>query len=222
MSFSKLLSIFRNKVDSGLERAVENSIDVRREGDALIRRYNREIDSMQERAKAAMVQIKMQEGRIKDNSEKLSTFESIAVKALKAGEKGDAQLAASKIVQLKGQNDMLEGHLNTLRPVIESVRTKILDLENSRDELQVELQNLDLQDQLISAQKQLLGVGSSGVNSGITLKHLQDHIRKAQAKVDVEVEFKPKYADLTKKYEESATASVQDVLAEISKKHNIS
>ena len=118
MSFSKLLSIFRNKVDSGLERAVENSIDVRREGDALIRRYNREIDSMQERAKAAMVQIKMQGGRIKDNSEKINTFESIAVKALKVGEKGDAQLAASKIVQLKGQNDMLECGALSVTPVV--------------------------------------------------------------------------------------------------------
>lgn len=220
MSWSKLVAIFKNSVDNKVENIVENSINVRRDGQAIVRQYDREIEAMNERAVKAATDIKMQEGRLADNKRKISAYEQIVVKATESGETDDAQVAATKIIQLRSTNEVIQNGLDTLNPMMESIKARIAQMATEKAEIEAEILKLDLQDQLVKTQKELMGKGAGTINSGITLKNLQDHVTKARARLDAEVEFS-QGENLEEKYKSTAVnQSVQDVIDELTKPKN--
>lgn len=220
MSWSKLVAIFKNSVDNKVENIVENSINVRRDGQAIVRQYDREIEAMNERAVKAATDIKMQEARLADNKRKISAYEQIAVKATESGETDDAQVAATKIIQLRSTNEVIQNGLDTLNPMMESIKARIAQMATEKAEIEAEILKLDLQDQLVKTQKELMGKGAGTINSGITLKNLQDHVNKARARLDAEVEFS-QGENLEEKYKStSVNQSVQDVIDELTKPKN--
>lgn len=220
MSWSKLVAIFKNSVDNKVENIVENSINVRRDGQAIVRQYDREIEAMNERAVKAATDIKMQEARLADNKRKISAYEQIVVKATESGETDDAQVAATKIIQLRSTNEVIQNGLDTLNPMMESIKARIAQMATEKAEIEAEILKLDLQDQLVKTQKELMGKGAGTINSGITLKNLQDHVTKARARLDAEVEFS-QGENLEEKYKSTAVnQSVQDVIDELTKPKN--
>lgn len=220
MSWSKLVAIFKNSVDNKVENIVENSINVRRDGQAIVRQYDREIEAMNERAVKAATDIKMQEARLADNKRKISAYEQIVVKATESGETDDAQVAATNIIQLRSTNEVIQNGLDTLNPMMESIKARIAQMATEKAEIEAEILKLDLQDQLVKTQKELMGKGAGTINSGITLKNLQDHVTKARARLDAEVEFS-QGENLEGKYKSTAVnQSVQDVIDELTKPKN--
>lgn len=220
MSWSKLVAIFKNSVDNKVENIVENSINVRRDGQAIVRQYDREMGAMNERAVKAATDIKMQEARLADNRRRISAYEQIVVKATESGDTDDAQVAATKIIQLRSTNEVIQNGLDTLNPMMESIKARIAQMATEKAEIEAEILKLDLQDQLVKTQKELMGKGAGMINSGITLKNLQDHVTKARARLDAEVEFS-QGENLEEKYKSTAVnQSVQDVIDELTKPKN--
>lgn len=220
MSWGKLVAIFKNSVNNKVENIVENSINVRRDGQAIVRQYDREMDAMNERAVKAATDIKMQEARLADNKRRISAYEQIVVKATESGETDDAQTAATKIIQLRSTNEVIQNGLDTLNPMMESIKARIAQMATEKAEIEAEILKLDLQDQLVKTQKELMGKGAGTINSGITLKNLQDHVTKARARLDAEVEFS-QGENLEEKYKSTAVnQSVQDVIDELTKPKN--
>lgn len=225
-AWRKLLAVFGNKVEGALEETVERAIDIQREGASVLRDYDRKIEEVNKKAILAKTKINLSVEKIRDTKSQIKFYEDVIAKALESGNQEDAVKAGRRVVQLSRTVEILEGGLKVLEPQMEAVKSHIADMKDARQELDVELTNLTLQDQLVETQSILAGVGGIKATPAFTLKDLQGHVAKAKAKLEAQVEFKGEDADdngaLERKYASSATSkSVEDVLKDVALKRGI-
>lgn len=215
---SKLLSVSSNVVTEKAEKVLDNVVDIKREGGAIIRKIDGKVTTLRTRLTEAQTQVQMNKDEIKTLNQQITLMNETAAKAVKAGNDEDAiqalnraELFVETIHSLQQSNDILE-------PVIKQQLGYIQTLQAEKRSLEAEIRRMDIEEKAYKLRADMLG-GVDGT-FGYNIDDLRKRVQKAKASVEAkEIISEQLGENVEKKYESAPRASIESKLEALKLQH---
>lgn len=216
---SKLLSVSSNVVTEKAEKVLDNVVDIKREGGAIIRKIDGKVTTLRTRLTEAQTQVQMNKDEIKTLNQQVTLMNETAARAVKAGNDEDAiqalnrsELFVETINSLQQSNDILE-------PVITQQLNYIQTLEAEKRSLEAEIRRMDIEEKAYKLRADMLG-GVDGT-FGYNIDDLRKRVQKAKASVEAKEIISDQLGEtVEKKYESAPRASIESKLEALKLQHS--
>ncbi|WP_378347482.1 PspA/IM30 family protein [Acinetobacter baumannii] len=217
--FFKLLTIGANKVNEAGEKAVENYIDIQREGRAVVANKRKAIEQRNTKVVKSQTFIKLKQQEIEGKKASLDKMNLIAEKALAAGEESDARQALVQAERLEDDIVVLQGIVDELQPIVDDSIQQIEEYKIEISRIESEIERLDHIYESIKYREELEG-GNFGSGGAFDMDSLRSLVNKAKATSEAKAEIKEKTGgNLEKKYSNiKSESNVDSRLEELKKK----
>lgn len=197
---SKLFKIGSNVVVEQGNKTVDSLVDIRREGNGIIRKLDGNIKSLEKRLEDAQVMVSMSKLNIAENAKRIASMNAVAEESVKVGNDMDALNALSLIEGMEATDSSNQSTIDTLEPIIHEQLGNLNILKTERIQLQNEIIRLDIEEKAYKAKLELLG-GNAG-EMAFNIDDLRERVQLAKAKVDAKAVINENTVDsLEKKYD---------------------
>lgn len=197
---SKLFKIGSNVVVEQGNKTVDSLVDIRREGNGIIRKLDGNIKSLEKRLEDAQVMVSMSKLNIAENAKRIASMNAVAEESVKVGNDMDALNALSLIEGMEATDSSNQSTIDTLEPIIHEQLGNLNILKTERIQLQNEIIRLDIEEKAYKAKLELLG-GNAG-EMAFNIDDLRKRVQLAKAKVDAKAVINENTVDsLEKKYD---------------------
>lgn len=208
--FYKLFTIGVNKVNEAGEKAVENYIDIQREGKAVVANKRKAIEEREKKVVKSKTYIKLKEQEIAEKQASLEKMNLIAEKALAAGEESDARQALVRAERIEEDIAILQSIVDELNPVIDDSINQIEEYKQEIDRIECEIERLDHIYESIKQREELEG-GNFGNGGAFDMNSLRNLVNKAKATSEAKSEIREQTGqNLEKKYSNVKSESKVD------------
>lgn len=208
--FFKLFTIGVNKVNEAGEKAVENYIDIQREGKAVVTNKRKAIEEREKKVVKSKTYIKLKEQEIAEKQASLEKMNLIAEKALAAGEESDARQALVRAERIEEDIAILQSIVDELNPVIDDSINQIEEYKQEIDRIECEIERLDHIYESIKQREELEG-GNFGNGGAFDMNSLRNLVNKAKATSEAKSEIREQTGqNLEKKYNNVRSESKVD------------
>lgn len=218
----KLFTIGTNVVTEAGEKTVDNLVDIRREGNGIIRKLDSNIKAIESRVEDAQVSVNLAKLEIKESEPRITAMNKVAKRAVKSGNDGDALNALSQVESMEMMNTSHQSTIETLEPIIKEQLANVRTLKTERNQLQSEITRLDIEEKAYKAKLQLLGGGAGDM--AFNVDELRNRVKRVKAQVDAKQVIKNNSVEnLEQKYNvsgSSATATAQERLEALKAKNS--
>lgn len=216
---SKLLSVSSNVVTEKAEKVLDNVVDIKREGGAIIRKIDGKVTTLRTRLTEAQTQVQMNKDEIKTLNQQVALMNETATRAVKAGNDEDAiqalnraELFTETINSLQQSNDILE-------PVISQQLNYIQTLEAEKRSLETDIRRMAIEENAYNLRADMLG-GVDGT-FGYNIDDLRKRVQKAKASVEAKEIISEKLGEnVERKYESAPRASIESKLEALKLQHS--
>ncbi|QEP53297.1 putative transcription regulation protein [Acinetobacter phage BS46] len=215
---SKLLSVSSNVVTEKAEKVLDNVVDIKREGGAIIRKIDGKVTTLRTRLTEAQTQVQMNKDEIKTLNQQVSLMNETAARAVKAGNDEDAIQALNRVELFTETINSLQQSNNILEPVIAQQLNYIQTLEAEKRSLETEIRRMAIEEKAYNLRADMLG-GVDGT-FGYNIDDLRKRVQKAKASVEAKEIISEKLGEnVEKKYESAPRASIESKLEALKLQH---
>ena len=176
----KLFTVTTNTVNEAMENKVESLVDIRREGNALISKLDKDIKLLHSRVIDAQKEVQLSKFEISKNVHLIYNHIEVAKKAVLAENDEDATNALSRVEGLEMISKTHQQTIDILEPIIEQQIMYINKMVSEKQLLSAEIKRLDLEERQYKIRASLLG-NTGDVNGGIDIQYLRDRVNNARA-----------------------------------------
>lgn len=210
--FKKLFSIGVNSINDAGEKAVDSLIDVRREGNAIIRDIDTKIKQLDKSIEEAQVEVSLAKGKIEVAQKTINSLNLVVERAVEANSDEDALNALTRIETEELMIESYQLTVDSLEPLVKQQLDNVRNMNTERNQIHNEILRLDVEEKAYKTRLKLMGGDATDMK--INVSDLRERVQRMKAKVEAkEVISTAKGEDLIKKYEVSGVrASVQDRL----------
>lgn len=182
MGFFKLFQIGKNVVEEKVEKVVDSVVDIKREGGALIKKLDNNINELTSRATEAQEAVQKNKAKIESNQYIIDQSQRVAKQAVSIGNDEEALKFLSKVDRLESLNETLTKSNDQLQPVIDKIVESITSMEEEKEALKTEIDKLDLEEKNYKLLLKLKGgdVGSNAFN----IDDLRNRVTQAKCKLE--------------------------------------
>lgn len=177
---SKLFTVTTNSVNEKMEKVTESLVDIKREGNSLIAKLDKDINSLHSRVVDAQKEIQLSKFEISKNAELIYNHTETAKRAVKAGNDEDATNSLSRVEGLEMISKTHQQTVDILQPIVDQQIEHINKMVSEKQLLKAEITRLDLEERQYKLRASLLG--SKGVEKGgIDINYLRERVTNARA-----------------------------------------
>lgn len=219
--FKKLFTVGTNVVNEKMEEVTHSIVDIKREGNALIQKLDKDINTLHTRIVDAQKEIQLSKHEVNINKGSISTFNHVAKQAVNNGNDEDAINALSRVEGLEMIVKTHEDTINILQPIVDSQITHVNKLVSEKQLLKAEITRLDLEERQYKLRAKLVGDNSNVSTGGIDINYLRDRVNTARATCEAKeiVNSKVLKVDITDVQNNRVTTStVEQRLADLKAK----
>lgn len=212
----KLFGISQNVITEKVEKIVENTTDIKREGNAIVKSIESKIYVIKSRIEEAQVEVCKAKNEIESLNYKNSLLQAAAKKFAIIGDDNKALQALGIIENNEMTIESLNLTVNILEPVIDQQISYIQKLNSEKNTLKAEILRLDMEEKAYKLKASMLGTSSNDKVNGFNIQDLRDKMQKAKAEVEAKEIVNDKLGenlDLTST--EAPKQSLQDRLNEL-------
>lgn len=177
--FKRLFSVGVNSVNDTMTNVTDQLVDIKREGNALVSKLERDIGSLHSRIVDAQKEVQLSKYKIKENKGFIVKHTQVAELAVKQGNDEDAVQALSRVEGLELISNTHQQTVDILQPIIDQQIQHVNKMQSEKQLLKAEITRLDLEEKAYKMKAQLLG--SDGGVQGVDLNYLRDRVNKARA-----------------------------------------
>lgn len=209
----KLFGISQNVITEKVEKIVENTTDIKREGIAIVKSIESKINVIKSRIEEAQVEVCKAKNEIESLNNKNSLLQASAKKFAIIGDDNKALQALGIIENNEMTIESLNLTVNILEPVIDQQIGYIQKLNSEKNTLKAEILRLDMEEKAYKLKASMLGTSSNDKVNGFNIQDLRDKMQKAKAEVEAKEIINDKFGenlDLTST--EAPKQSLQDRL----------
>lgn len=180
----KLFGISQNVITEKVEKIVENTTDIKREGNAIVKSIESKINVIKSRIEEAQVEVCKAKNEIESLNNKNSLLQASAKKFAIIGDDNKALQALGIIENNEMTIESLNLTVNILEPVIEQQISYIQKLNSEKNTLKAEILRLDMEEKAYKLKASMLGTSSNDKVNGFNIQDLRDKMQKAKAEVE--------------------------------------
>lgn len=188
--FKKLFTVSTNVVNEKMSDITESVVDIKREGNSLIVKLEKDINTLHGRIVEAQTDIQKSKHDIGKNDQLIHNLNCVAKGAVMQGKDTDATHALSRIEGLQTINSTHQQSINLLQPIIDQQVHHVNTMISEKQLLKAEITKLDLEEKALKMKNSLLGNNVSG-SGGIDLNYLRERVNKARATVEAKEIINP-------------------------------
>lgn len=212
--FTKLFTVSTNAVNEVMNNATESLVDIKREGNALISKLDKDINHLHSRVVEAQKEIQLSKFEIEKNNSLIFNHNEVAKRAVKVGNDEDAVNALSRVEGLELISNTHQQTINILQPIVDQQIEHINKMVSEKQLLKAEITRLDLEERQYKLRASLLGdKGISGTErGGIDINYLRERVNNARATCEAKEIVTSKVTPVTLNDAPVTTANVQSRL----------
>lgn len=212
--FTKLFTVSTNAVNEVMNNATESLVDIKREGNALISKLDKDINQLHSRVVEAQKEIQLSKFEIEKNNSLIYNHNEVAKRAVKAGNDEDAVNALSRAEGLELISNTHQQTIIILQPIVDQQIEHINKMVSEKQLLKAEITRLDLEERQYKLRASLLGdKGISGTeHGGIDINYLRERVNNARATCEAKEIVASKVTPTTINDVPVTTANVQSRL----------
>lgn len=214
----KFFGISQNVITEKVEKIVDNTTDIKREGNAIVKSIENKIAVIKSRVEEAQVEVCKAKNEIESLEHKNKLLETAAKKFANSGDDEKALQALGILENNELTIESLKLTVNILEPVINQQISYIQKLVSEKNTLKAEILRLDMEEKAYKLKASMLGTSSNDKVNGFNIQDLRDKMQKAKAEVEAKEIISDKLGenlDTTKL--ESPKQSLQDRLNALKK-----
>lgn len=212
----KLFTVSTNVVNEKMENVTESLVDIKREGNALIIKLEKDINSLHSRVVDAQKEVQLSKFEISKNSDLISKHEEVARKAVKDGNDEDAVNALSRVEGLEMISKTHQQTVDILQPIIDQQIEHINKMVSEKQLLKAEITRLDLEERQYKLRLSLMG-SEAKTSSGIDINYLRQRVNNARATCEAKEIVSAKVSLTEVEHSPVTTTSVQSRLEALKK-----
>ena len=219
-NLGKLFTIGKNKVDEKLDSVVANHLDIKREGNAMIKQLEKKAETLKSKVEQAMASINLNKAKVDQMKREVQTFDEAAERFVEKGDDDKARQMLLKSDMLGKTIVSLQKSIDELIPVIEDRKLYLHQLKADRDALSHELVRMDLEYETAKTKAEMMNT-EGGVNVTFNINDLRTRLETAKATVEAKESIAKEFNDtnVEKSMESSLAAiSVEDRLQALKNK----
>jgi phage shock protein A len=178
--FKKLFTVGTNVVNEKMESVTESLVDIKREGNGLIKQLDNDIKALHSRVVDAQKEVQLSQYEICKNLELIANLERVALKAVQSNNDEDAVQALSRVEGLELISKTHQQTIDILQPIIDQQIEHIKKMVSEQQLLKAEITRLDLEERQYKIRAKLIGdnVVDKG---GVDINYLRERVNKARA-----------------------------------------
>lgn len=209
---AKCFGVSRNIITEKVEKKLDSVVDIKREGQEIIKQLQKQEQDIKQRVEEAVQQVKGAESEIRVLEANVKDYENVATLATKKGNEKDA-IEALQIVESKEL--LIASHKETvsiLQPIITDQLNFCRSLEAQRIKLNAEITQMDIREKTYKYAATMVG---GETNTTFNIQELRDRVLKAQTLLETKQFMQNELGSgnaekLKDKYSNVATLSVQE------------
>lgn len=209
---AKCFGVSRNIINQKVEKKLDSVVDIKREGQEIIKQLQKQEQDIKQRVEEAVQQVKGAEAEVRLLEANVKDYENVATLATKKGNEKDA-IEALQIVESKEL--LIASHKETvaiLQPIITDQLKFCRSLEAQRIKLNAEITQMDIREKTYKYAATMVG---GETNTTFNIQELRDRVLKAQTLLETKQFMQNELGSgnaekLKDKYSNVATLSVQE------------
>lgn len=209
---AKCFGVSRNIITEKVEKKLDSVVDIKREGQEIIKQLQKQEQDIKQRVEEAVQQVKGAESEIRVLEANVKDYENVATLATKKGNEKDA-IEALQIVESKEL--LIASHKETvaiLQPIITDQLNFCRSLEAQRIKLNAEITQMDIREKAYKAAATMVG---GETNTTFNIQELRERVLNAQTLLETKQFMQNELGSgnaekLKDKYSNVATLSVQE------------
>ncbi len=214
-SLQKLFKIGSNKINEQADKIVANNLDMKREGNQMISQMTDRASKLEEKLKATMAQVNLNNEKAKKLRAEAKTFESAAIQFVGKGEDDKARKSLLRVEILEKTASTFEKSIAEIQPVIEDRKLFLHQVKADRDALRFEIERMDIEYEAAKLKAEMLGGDAKVV---FNIQDLRDRLESAKATATAAEEFKSEFGSTDQEdtlSQDVVSLSVEDRLAKL-------
>lgn len=209
---TKCFGVSRNIITEKVEKKLDSVVDIKREGQEIIKQLQKQEQDIKQRVEEAVQQVKGAEAEVRLLQANVKDYENVATLATKKGNEKDA-IEALQIVESKEL--LIASHKETvsiLQPIITDQLNFCRSLEAQRIKLNAEITQMDIREKAYKYAATMVG---GETNTTFNIQELRERVLKAQTLLETKQFMQNELGSgnaekLKDKYSNVATLSVQE------------